>query len=171
MKYLIIGASSGLGREVAYSFAKNNHDLILVARDDRDLLPIKSDLENKFGVNVLTISLDFSSIQAIETKILMDEKITKNISGVLFPVGFMFEKDDKYLEEYKINKLIYTNYISVCFLISKLFENLSKKNLQLLALDQFQGCLEEKLIAITQHQKERLNLFLKAWLLKAKIQK
>ena len=47
MKYLIIGASSGLGREVAYSFAKNNHDLILVARDDRDLSPIKSDLENK----------------------------------------------------------------------------------------------------------------------------
>ena len=48
MKYLIIGASSGLGRELAYEYAKNKHDLILVSRDLRDLSAIKSDIEKKF---------------------------------------------------------------------------------------------------------------------------
>ena len=159
MKYLIIGASSGLGREVAYSFAKNNHDLILVARDDRDLSPIKSDLENKFGVKVLTISLDFSSIQAIEAKILSDEKITKEISGILFPVGLMFEKDDKYLEENKINKLIYTNYVSVCFLISKLFETLSKKNTTIVGFGSVSGLLGRKVNSNYAASKRALESF------------
>ena len=45
MSYLIIGSSSGLGRELAYTFAKNHNNLILVSRDERDLVPIKSDIE------------------------------------------------------------------------------------------------------------------------------
>ena len=43
MNYLILGASSGLGKDLAYVFAKNLHNLILISRDDRDLAPIKSD--------------------------------------------------------------------------------------------------------------------------------
>ena len=50
MSYLIIGSSSGLGRELAYTFAEKKEDLILVARDIRDLKPIKSDLEYKFDI-------------------------------------------------------------------------------------------------------------------------
>ena len=45
MKYLIIGASSGLGKALAYAFARNNHDLILVSRDVRDLSALKQILK------------------------------------------------------------------------------------------------------------------------------
>ena len=48
MSYLILGASSGLGRELAYILAKNSNDLIIISRDERDLKAIKSDLEIKF---------------------------------------------------------------------------------------------------------------------------
>ena len=41
MKYLIIGASSGLGRELAYEYAKNKHDLVFVSRELRDHAAIK----------------------------------------------------------------------------------------------------------------------------------
>ena len=59
MKYLIVGASSGLGRELACTFAREKHNLVLAARDDRDLQAIKSDLNLKFGVEIKTISIDF----------------------------------------------------------------------------------------------------------------
>ena len=59
MTYLIIGASSGLGRELAEEFAKNNKNLLLVSRDERDLLAIKSDLTLKYNISVDYISLDF----------------------------------------------------------------------------------------------------------------
>ncbi|MAH52040.1 MAG: short-chain dehydrogenase, partial [Candidatus Pelagibacter sp.] len=50
MSYLILGASTGLGRELAYILAKNSNDLIIISRDERDLKAIKSDLEIKFKI-------------------------------------------------------------------------------------------------------------------------
>ena len=52
MNYLIIGASSGLGRELAYTFAESNNNLIISSRDAKDLNAIKSDLENKYKIKV-----------------------------------------------------------------------------------------------------------------------
>ena len=43
MNYLILGASSGLGRDLAYIFAKNSHNLVLLSRDERDLKSLKLD--------------------------------------------------------------------------------------------------------------------------------
>ena len=62
MSFLIIGASSGLGRELAFKFAQEKNNLIIVSRDIRDLDALKSDLELKFNVKVQCIALDFSSI-------------------------------------------------------------------------------------------------------------
>ena len=45
---LITGASKGIGLELTYLFAKNNHNLILVARS-KDLLEIiKHEIESKY---------------------------------------------------------------------------------------------------------------------------
>ena len=51
MNYLIVGASSGLGRDLAYKFAQNSNNLILVSRDERDLKALKNDIEVKFKLN------------------------------------------------------------------------------------------------------------------------
>ena len=48
MTYLLIGASSGLGRALADKLAKEKKNLIIVSRDDRDLTAMKSDLEIKY---------------------------------------------------------------------------------------------------------------------------
>ena len=79
MSYLIIGSSSGLGRELAYTFAEKKEDLILVARDIRDLKPIKSDLEYKFDIEVEIIELDFVLTNEIEK----NYSLIKNYSTIL----------------------------------------------------------------------------------------
>ena len=60
MNYLIVGASSGLGRDLAYEFAKNSNNLTLVSRDKKDLEYLKSDIEIKYKVQVDIFELDFS---------------------------------------------------------------------------------------------------------------
>ncbi|MEQ1723264.1 MAG: SDR family NAD(P)-dependent oxidoreductase, partial [Pseudobdellovibrio sp.] len=42
---LITGASSGIGFELAHVFAKNNHNLILVARSEEKLEALKAEIE------------------------------------------------------------------------------------------------------------------------------
>lgn len=55
---LITGASSGIGFSLAEVFAKNNYNLILVARREEKLFELKNTLESKYGISVNVESLD-----------------------------------------------------------------------------------------------------------------
>ena len=62
MKYcaLITGASSGIGQELSYLFAKDGYDIILVARSKDKLSDISNDIFAKYKVNVTVIPKDLS---------------------------------------------------------------------------------------------------------------
>ena len=94
MSNLIIGASSGLGREIAYEFARNSKNLILISRNLKDLEILKSDLEIKFKIEVNVFQLDFSDLNEVSKFILDNTKVLENIDGVLFPIGMMKENDN-----------------------------------------------------------------------------
>lgn len=57
---LITGASGGIGLELAKIFAKNNHNLVLVARSYDKLQRIKDNLEKKHNIKVIIIKKDLS---------------------------------------------------------------------------------------------------------------
>lgn len=58
---LITGASSGIGYEIAKLFATDKTDLLIVARDEKRLIEIKKEFEEKFKVDVFTVAADLSS--------------------------------------------------------------------------------------------------------------
>ena len=57
---LITGASSGIGKELARIHAKNNGDLILVARRLNLLESLKEELETTFSIQVLVFEFDLT---------------------------------------------------------------------------------------------------------------
>jgi len=57
---LITGASGGIGEALAYEFAKDGSDLILVARSKDKLEKIAADLAKKHGIVALAIPADLS---------------------------------------------------------------------------------------------------------------
>ncbi|GAB5563376.1 MAG: SDR family oxidoreductase [Winogradskyella sp.] len=57
---LITGASSGIGKELAYIHAEKGGDLIIVARRQDKLNALKSELEQKHNIKVMTIVKDLS---------------------------------------------------------------------------------------------------------------
>jgi len=127
MKYLIVGASSGLGKELAIKFARENNDLVIVSRDERDLNAIKSDLETKYEVKIDSLTLDFSSIEEINDKLHSNQNLISNLNGVIFPIGMMFNEDNSSLNLEGMKKLIYANFISIAYTIQKLKKNLIQK--------------------------------------------
>tara|TARA_B110000211_G_C14000981_1_gene518482 strand:+ start:517 stop:1260 length:744 start_codon:yes stop_codon:yes gene_type:complete len=128
MSYLILGASSGLGRDLAYTFAKNLHNLTLISRDDRDLAPIKSDLENKFQIKVNIYKVDASSKDEVSSFLKNKETIFNDLDGVLFPIGMMSINDciSKIGENADI--INNANYLSIVRFIEKIMPIFERKN-------------------------------------------
>ena len=61
---LITGASSGIGKELAIIHASKNRDLVLVARRKEELEALKTELTEKYGVEVLVLPSDLMQIGA-----------------------------------------------------------------------------------------------------------
>lgn len=72
---LITGASSGIGKAMAYTFAEHGDNVIITGRRKDKLENIKSDLERKFNVQVHVYNFDISDIEQVISnckKILQD---------------------------------------------------------------------------------------------------
>jgi len=61
---LITGASRGIGRELAFVFAENNCNVVLVARSSIELAQLKHHLEAEYDISAHTIVKDMSLPQA-----------------------------------------------------------------------------------------------------------
>ena len=101
MKVLITGASSGIGRDMAYYFSKLGYDLILVARRKERMEEIK----NNVKVNVKIIPLDLYIIDNCYK--LYDIVKNDNIDIIVNNAGFglfgTFDKTDLNRELEMIN--------------------------------------------------------------------
>src|ERR1700747_3771055 len=74
---LLTGASGGIGYKLAKLFARDHHNLVLVARSADKLAQVAAELQ-KFGVTVKTISLDLADAHA--PKFLFDQLQRENIA-------------------------------------------------------------------------------------------
>ena len=97
-KVLITGASRGIGRSIAASFAKEGYDLILTCREKTDLLnELSSELLSKYKVKVNAKAVDVADYEAV--KALYDEcgdvDILINNAGIAW-MGLLtdMERDD-----------------------------------------------------------------------------
>lgn len=62
---LITGASSGIGKAIAYAFAKDGDNVIITGRRLDKLEAIKRDIENRYGVQVYIYSFDVTDIEQV----------------------------------------------------------------------------------------------------------
>jgi short-subunit dehydrogenase len=128
MKYIILGASSGLGREITFLLAKKKNDLIIISRDERDLRAIKNDLEIQFKINVTYFEIDLSSFEKIKNFFKSNPNIINEIDGIIMPVGMTIENDLITDNLENSNQLIQSNLGSVIYFISKFLPTFIKKN-------------------------------------------
>ncbi len=123
---VITGASSGLGKQMAKSFAKEGANLVLLARRIERLEELKKELE-KCGVKVLPIKCDVTSTSDIENAADVAEEeygkvdILVNCAGSSKDAGVLDMKDEEW------DFTIETDLTSV-FKMTRAFANIMKKN-------------------------------------------
>ncbi|MCR4651251.1 MAG: SDR family oxidoreductase [Lachnospiraceae bacterium] len=123
---VITGASSGLGRQMAYAFADQGADLVILARRVDKLEELKKELEQK-NVSVLALSCDVTSTEDIDNAAKKAEEkfgkvdILVNCAGSSKDAGVLEMKDDEW------DFTITTDLTSV-FKVTRAFGNIMKKN-------------------------------------------
>lgn len=114
MKALITGASSGIGKNMAYYMAELGHDLVLVARSKDELDKIK----NEVNVDVEVIKLDLALTKNVYKlyELTKDKNIDILINNAGFGLfGMFYETDlDRELEMIDLN-------IKTYHILTKLF--------------------------------------------------
>jgi short-subunit dehydrogenase len=125
--YVIVGASSGVGRAIAEVFSEKGCDLILVSRESRDTDALASDLMLRFGVSVKPVNLDLASPQPDISEILEAvDSAGKDFKGLLIPAGSVIDTDTLEVEPSEIDMLFRVNCLSICSLITQILRRAHK---------------------------------------------
>ena len=105
---LITGASSGIGYELAKLFAKDKHNIILIARREERLKQLSRDLENDYQVKTMIVTKDLSRPQSAREIYDMLKQNDITIDYLINNAGFIVYghfADTNWSEEYKMIQL------------------------------------------------------------------
>jgi len=124
---LITGASSGIGKETAYTYAENGYNLVLVARRMDRLENIKKEIEEKNKVSVSILGFDLSKLDSADS--LHNEVVKKglNIDVLINNAGFGI--NGKYIDS-DINKetdMLLLNIVTLTRLTKLFVKDMLKK--------------------------------------------
>ncbi len=95
----ITGATSGIGKSCAYSFAEAKADLIINARREDLLNEIAEDITNKYGVKVLAFKMDVQNRDEVEKAVAGLPPEWKNIDILLNNAGLARGLDKLYEDD------------------------------------------------------------------------
>ncbi|WP_026375895.1 SDR family NAD(P)-dependent oxidoreductase [Aestuariibacter salexigens] len=110
---LITGASEGIGRCLAYEFARHGHDLVLVARNEERLLELAAELSAAFSVKVHCEAVDLIPVGA-PTALFNDlEKQGINVDILINNAGMMQVEKFAESDPVKLNNLMQLNIQSL----------------------------------------------------------
>jgi len=84
---LITGASAGIGEACAYKFAELGANLILFARREEKLAKIAENIKSKYGVEVLTRTIDVRNNSSVEQVIAELPNIWQDIQVLVNNAG------------------------------------------------------------------------------------
>lgn len=91
---LITGATSGFGKAIAYKFAEEKFNLIITGRREDRLNSIQKDIEDKFGVEVLTLTFDVREQKEVAKAIAgIPVEVRKSVRIVVNNAGLAVGKD------------------------------------------------------------------------------
>lgn len=122
---VVVGGSSGIGRQIAEELAEAGYDLIVSARHGDDLRAVSADLELRYSSAVTPLAVDLrASDSELDEYLRACTERFRSIDAVLFPVGMVADDDDGIADWSLSEDLIDTNFVSVMKLAGRFIERL-----------------------------------------------
>ena len=120
MNVLIIGASSGIGRESAHVFAQEGHNVICSSRDKEELEYLVSDLKVRYDCQAYAVSVDLTQLSKINNYVAEIYKIVQTLDCVIVTVGTMPADQVHYSNQKELLDTAMTNYIGIAAVLNEI---------------------------------------------------
>jgi short-subunit dehydrogenase len=124
LSYLIVGASTGLGRALAEEYASAGFDLVLVSRDQRDIEPLAAHLRIQFGITAIAFAADLTHDGGYFAGVEDALARVSPLRGILLPIGASDPDDQIGLSDALMMQLVYANFLNPCRLVNVLLPRL-----------------------------------------------
>jgi decaprenylphospho-beta-D-erythro-pentofuranosid-2-ulose 2-reductase len=116
MKVVVLGVTSGIGREVVYELARRKYDLVCCARDMQEVKKVAKDVAIRFNVVVDSYVYDAQRVDP-----LFFEKLKKDgheVDKIIVMHGFLSEDDVLAVSPEVLQSLVKVNFESVVRFVS-----------------------------------------------------
>ena len=123
---VITGASSGLGKQMSYAFAKQGSNLVLLARRVERLVELQKELE-EYSIKVLPIKCDVTDTEDIDNAARLTEETFGKVDILVNCAGASKDKGTLDMSDEEWQFTIDTDLTSV-FKVTRAFGNIMKKN-------------------------------------------
>ena len=120
MNVLIIGASSGIGRESAHVFTQEGHNVICSSRDKEELEYLVSDLKVRYDCQAYAVSVDLTQLSKINNYVAEIYKIVQTLDCVIVTVGTMPADQVHYSNQKELLDTAMTNYIGIAAVLNEI---------------------------------------------------
>jgi short-subunit dehydrogenase len=123
-RVLITGASSGLGKELAFIFAQNKTDLLLCGRNKATLEDIKNTIQLKYDISCLIFSGDLTNKKSFND--LINYSKTNSVDTIINNAALLCigKKLNELSDDY-IDNIIELNYKIPIKLIKNMYDQLN----------------------------------------------
>lgn len=111
---LVTGGSKGIGLAIAEEFARNGHDLILVARGEEELEWAASKITQQENVNVTLFSLDLGEQNAPEQLYEKVKQSGLSVDILVNNAGFGMTGDFSQSDYSRMSGLLQLNVVGLC---------------------------------------------------------
>ncbi len=130
----VIGASSGIGRQVAENLAASGVDVILSSRNERDLEILSNHISIKYNTKAFVFAFDLDSIKNVNDSELLIKNLTVKYSfpdSCYFLAGNIHENDVSLDAAGTLNFLMQVNFLGPIFLINEIIRKKQGQKLQI----------------------------------------
>ena len=124
---VITGASSGLGKQMSYAFAKQGADLVLIARNKMKLEEVEKDIRKTTGVNVISMKCDVTKTNEIKEAAKITKKFFGKVDILVNCAGASRNNDVLNMTDDEWDFTINTDLTSV-FKVTRAFANIMIEN-------------------------------------------